>query len=90
MHRGMLYLTNEETRALLGNVDLNKYQGTPLFNKLSCLIENPDHMEDCKVLLSEEEVETILDEIGFVDETENPQLAYAVKKVMELMSSFRE
>ena len=86
----MLYLTNEETRALLNSFDLNKYQGTPLFNKLSCLSVNPDHMEDCRVLLSEDEIEIIMDEIGLVDETENPQLSYAIKKIMELMYSFRE
>jgi len=90
MHRGMLYLTNEETRALLNNIDLNKHQGSSFFNKLSSLFENLDHMENCKVLLSEDEVEIILDEVGFVDEKVNPQLAYAIKKVMELMSSFRE
>jgi len=86
----MLYLTNEEARALLSSLNLDKYKGTPLFNKLSFLIDNLDRTEDCKVLLSEDEVETILDEIGLVDETEDPQLAYAIKKVIELMSSFRE
>lgn len=90
MQRGMLYLTKEETKALLSNFDLNRYQGSSLFNKLSSLASNQDKNDEIGILLSEEEVEIILDEIGFVDETENPQLASALKKLMELMSSFRE
>lgn len=85
-----MYLTKEETKALLSNFDLNRYQGSPLFNKLSSLASNQDKNDEIGILLSEEEVEIILDEIGFVDETENPQLASALKKLMELMSSFRE
>ena len=90
MHRGILYLTNEEARALLDKFDINKHQDTPLFNKLSYLSVNPNPMEGCKVLLSEEEIETILDEIGLVDKTENPHLSYAVEKIMKLMYSFRK
>ncbi len=89
MQRGILTLTKEEVVAFLDNFDINKYPDTPLFNKLSSL--GSDHVENTeyKVLLSEDEVETILDELGCPTYLEGDPYTSAMKKICDLMSSFR-
>ncbi len=86
MNRGVLQLEQIESEELLKNMDLDRHQGTPLFSKLTAL---SNETSDYKILLSEDELETIMDEIGPVDESINPQLSHAMQKIMELMTSFR-
>jgi hypothetical protein len=89
MQRGVLKLTNEETRELLSNLNLENYKGKPLFNKLSCLLEDPNSTKEFQVLLSEDEMEIIADEIGFVPQESNPLLYSAIQKVNQLITSVR-
>jgi hypothetical protein len=89
MQRGVLQLTNEETRELLNNLPLQNYKGTPLFNKLSCLLEDSNSTKQYQVLLSEDEMEIIADEIGFVPQESNPLLFSAIQKVNQLIASVR-
>lgn len=89
MQRGILELTKEEVSELLKNLDLSKYEDTPLHGKLSSLNDSSVNPDICKILLSEDELETLMDEIGFVDQATNSLLYSAMQKVTSLMSSFR-
>ncbi len=90
MQRGILLLTKDESIALLNNFDINKYPNTPLFNKLSSLENGHAEGTDYQILLSEEEVETILDEIGCPTYIEGDPFTTAMKKICDLMYSFRD
>lgn len=89
MQRAVLQLTNEETVELLNHIPLQNYQGKPLFTKLSCLLEDANNSKECKILLSEDEMEIIADEIGFVPQESNPLLFSAIQKVNQLIASVR-
>ncbi|MDX9738954.1 MAG: hypothetical protein RBT33_01135 [Candidatus Dojkabacteria bacterium] len=90
MQRGILELTKEEVSELLKNLDLSKYEGTPLHGKLSSLNDSSINPQECKILLSEDELETLMDEIGFVDQSTNTLLFSTMQKITNLMNSFRE
>lgn len=91
MNRGVLKLINTEAEELLKNFNTTNYttnfQGTPLANKLGSINLNKPEIE---ILLSEDEAESILDQIGMVDPSSNPNLSSAINKVMELIRSFHE
>ncbi len=62
MQRGVLVLKKEELIALLTVLDINKFNGFPLFNKLGNAkgsIEN-----EVSISISEDEIEKILDDVG--------------------------
>lgn len=84
MQRGVLELTAEETVELIKNLDLKKYEGSPLYSKLSCFNQPT---QNCRILLSSDEIETIIDEIGFIPEQTNPLLYSAIQKSTQLLSS---
>ena len=90
MQRGILELNKEEVSELLKNLDLSKYQGTPLYGKLSSLSDKSINPQLCKILLSEDELEIVMDEIGFVEESTNTLLFSTMQKITSLMNSFRE
>lgn len=85
MNRGVLKLTNEEALEIVRNFDIEKYTHTPLYNKLTSInLEK----KDIEILLSEDELEYMLDDIGFVDKNTNPKLFSAIEKINELIHSF--
>ncbi|HBB64425.1 MAG: hypothetical protein UR34_C0006G0008 [candidate division WS6 bacterium GW2011_GWC1_33_20] len=61
MQRGILKLTNDEVKELLNHFNLENHKDTPLGNKLGSIDLN---LSEVEILLSEDEVETIMDEIG--------------------------
>lgn len=85
MNRGVLKLTNAEAFEIVRNFDKNKYAGTPLYNKLNSIDFKNNEIE---ILLSEDELEYILDDLGFVDQNINKQLFSAISKINELIQSF--
>jgi hypothetical protein len=87
MNRGVLKLINTEAEELLKNFNTTNFQGTPLANKLGSINLNKPEIE---ILLSEDEAESIVDQIGMVDPSSNPNLSSAINKVMELIGSFHE
>jgi hypothetical protein len=87
MQRGTLTLNSSEAKELVSNVDLTRYTDKPLYSKLTSISDGSQ--EEYNILLSEDELEMIMDEIGFVDESSNPILSSAMKKISELLVSFR-
>lgn len=86
MQRGLLLLTNQEAKELLVNIKMESFSNTPLANKLGSIDLTLPTVE---ILVSEDEIEHIMDEIGPVDSQTNPTLSSAMNKIMELMNSFR-
>ena len=65
MQRGVISLDKLEIQSFISKVDIQKYAGSPLFEKLNAAmqsIENPLNVE-----VSADEVEIILDEIAIPD-----------------------
>lgn len=82
MNRGILKITNEEASELLKNLNLANYLETPLGNKLGSMDLNNTEIE---ILLSNDEIEKMLDEIGMPDPVINPTLYSAVNKMNQLI-----
>lgn len=82
MNRGILKITNEEAAELLKNLNLTNYLETPLGNKLGSIDLNNTEIE---ILLSNDEIEKMLDEIGMPDPIINPTLHSAVNKMNQLI-----
>ena len=89
MQRAVLELTHSEIEVLLKNLNLETYQGLPLYSKLTSIVLDSNNPQNHKILLSEEEMEKILDELGFVPESVNPLLFSAISKINQLISSTR-
>jgi len=86
MQRGVLVLRKEELEALFTVFDINKFNGLPIYNKLSNAkgsIEN-----EVSISISEDEIERILDEVGPAS-TDNQILNSGITKMSELLQSFR-
>lgn len=73
MNRGIIKLTKVEFDELMRNFDIKKYASTPLYSKFSSVYKLGDVIE-VEILLSSDELEIILDEIGFVNVNTNPVL----------------
>ena len=82
MNRGILKITNNEASELLKNLNLANYLGTPLGNKLGSIDLNN---KEIVILLSNDEIEKMLDEIGMPDPITNPTLHSAVNKMNQLI-----
>jgi hypothetical protein len=76
MQRGVLILNQNELKELTKYVELKK---------LDIALENISEVN--KIFVNEEELETILDQIGIV--TDNEVLSSARSKVSQLLLSFR-
>jgi len=87
MQRGVLNISNEELTQLVKNIDIERFKGSQLYEKLSSAISR-DSLE-IKILLSEDELERIMDEVG-PPISDNQILNSAMRKIGELMVSFRE
>jgi hypothetical protein len=69
------------------NFDVNKYSNTPLFSKLTSVTKMGD-ITEVEILLSSDELEIILDDIGFVDININPLLNSVITKISQKLNSF--
>lgn len=86
MQRGVLVLQKEELEALLTVIDINKFNGLPIYNKLSNAKESME--SEVSILISEDEIERILDEVGPAN-TDDQKLNSGIIKMSELLQSFR-
>ena len=87
MNRGIVKLTKAEFDELMRNFDINKYATTPLYSKFNSVYSLGDVVV-VEVLLSSEELETILDDIGFVDVNTNPVLNSVFLKLSDRLRDF--
>lgn len=86
MQRGILVLNKEELTQLLTVLDISKFDGSPLFNKLTIASNTTDN--EVKISISEDEIERILDEVG-PPIYENDIANSAIKKINELLLTIR-
>ncbi len=86
MQRGVLTLSKEEFNQLLSIIDINRFNQTPLYNKL--ISAGNTNEKEVRISISEDEIEMILDEVG-PPIYENLVLNNALKKISALLISFR-
>ena len=86
MQRGVLTLSKEEFNQLLSIIDINRFNQTPLCNKL--ISAGNTNEKEVRISISEDEIEKILDEVG-PPIYENLVLNNALKKISALLISFR-
>ena len=87
MQRGTITLTKEELNSLLSVLNIESLQGTQLEVKLN---STKDSNEDTvNILLSEDEIEKILDQVG-PPVYENQTINNAIQKIQELFLSLRK
>lgn len=87
MQRGSITLTKEELNNLLSVLNTKSLQGTQLEVKLSSAKDNNE--DTINILLSEDEIERILDQVGppiYEDQIINS----AIQKIQELLLSLRK
>jgi len=87
MQRGMLILNKEELDQLFTVLDISVFRGTQLFEKLNSA--SGSNNTQVRILLSEDELESIIDEIG-MPFSDNQILNSALEKINTLMMSFRD
>ncbi len=87
MQRGMLIISREELEQLLTVLDISIFTGTQLFEKLNSASGSTE--SEVRILLSEDELESIIDEIG-MPFSDNQILNSALEKINTLMISFRD
>lgn len=87
MQRGSLILSKEEFNQLLTILDITMFEGTQLFEKLNSASGSTEN--EIKILLSEDEVERVIDEIG-MPFSDNQILNSCLEKINLLMESFRK
>ncbi len=86
MQRGVLTLSKEEFLEMINALNLERFMGTHLYEKLNGAKEGTG--ESIQILLSEDEIEKILDEIGSPI-TDSLKLNSALEKMKELFTTFR-
>lgn len=87
MQRGSITLTKEELNNLLSVLNTKSLQGTQLEVKLSSAKDNNE--DTINILLSEDEIERILDQVG-PPIYENQIINSAIQKIQELLLSLRQ
>ncbi len=86
MQRGILTLSKEEFNQLLSIIDINRFNQTPLYNKLTSVGDTVDN--EVRISISEDEIEQILDEVG-PPIYENVLANSAIKRINDLLLSLR-
>ena len=86
MQRGVLNLSKEEYAHLFHMLDIEEFVGTQLYEKLNSALQSTQ--EEIKILLSEDEIEKILDQIGLTT-SDNPVHNSVMEKINTFMTSFR-
>lgn len=87
MQRGSITLTKEELNNLLSVLNTKSLQGTQLEVKLSSAKDNNE--DTINILLSEDEIERILDQVG-PPIYENQIINSAIQKIQGLLLSLRK
>ncbi|OGC45025.1 hypothetical protein A2400_02765 [candidate division WS6 bacterium RIFOXYB1_FULL_33_14] len=87
MQRGILILNKEELNQLFTVLDISVFTGTQLFEKLNSASGSIE--PEVRILLSEDELESIIDEMG-MPFSNNQVLNSALEKINALMLSFRD
>lgn len=87
MQRGSITLTKEELNNLLSVLNTKSLQGTQLEVKLSSAKDNNE--DTINILLSEDEIERILDQVG-PPIYENQIINSAIQKIQKLLLSLRK
>ena len=87
MQRGILHLTKRTLHLLLHSLDLSKYEGMPLATKL--ISANKVESDDIKIELSEDELESLYDEIALPKDGESLEMRDVRQSLLTLMQSFR-
>lgn len=85
MQRGIIILTHQELDHLINSIDINRFQDKSLISKLIDLLRT--NQDSYNILLSSEDMEFILDEIGLI---QDPILSNISLKISERLSSFRD
>lgn len=88
MQRGILELTKEELNTLSLNFNLENCQNSLICNKIKDSLSQIQ--DNNRIFVSEEELETILDEVGFVGDTEDVALKNTMTKISTLLYQFRQ
>lgn len=87
MQRGNITLTKEELNNLLSILNTKSLQGTQLEVKLSSAKDNNE--DTINILLSEDEIERILDQVG-PPIYENQIINSAIQKIQSLLLTLRK
>ncbi len=87
MQRGNITLTKEELNNLLSVLNIESLQGTQLEVKLNSAKDSNEN--SINILLSEDEIERILDQVG-PPIYENQIINSAIQKIQELLLSLRK
>jgi hypothetical protein len=87
MQRGTITLTKEELNSLLSVLNTVSLQGTQLEVKLNSAKDSNE--DTVNILLSEDEIERILDQVG-PPVYENQIINSAIQKIQELFLSLRK
>ncbi|HNR29087.1 MAG TPA: hypothetical protein PLK49_01130 [Candidatus Dojkabacteria bacterium] len=87
MQRGSITLTKEELNNLLSVLNTKSLQGTQLEVKLSSAKDNNE--DTINILLSEDEIERILDQVG-PPIYENQIINSAIQKIQSLLLTLRK
>ena len=87
MQRGSITLTKEELNNLLSVLNTKSLQGTQLEVKLNSAKDSNENT--INILLSEDEIERILDQVG-PPIYENQIINSAIQKIQELLLSLRK
>lgn len=89
MQRGIVVLTKAELQAIVNEIDLSHYEGTPFRAKVEAGLLTKDMTSNISLEVSEEEVEIMLDAIVIPTSGEDPIVTSARSKLQQRMASFR-
>lgn len=90
MQRGVITLTKPEVKEIVDRVDLDRFQTTPLTNKLSAALKAEGDGLNIDIEVSEEELEFILDEIVIPHENDTEATNSLRAKIHNMLDKFRE
>lgn len=86
MQRGVLSITKEEYTELLKVLNIEIFKDTQLYEKLKSAAKSEE--EEIRILLSEDEIEKIIDEVG-PPIYDNQFVNSAIQKISNLLVTLR-
>ncbi|NLZ24768.1 hypothetical protein GX888_03435 [Candidatus Dojkabacteria bacterium] len=86
MKRGILVLNKMEIESLVLKINIEKFRGSPLYEKLNSASRSIEN--NINISISEEELESILDEIG-PPVSNDSILSSAYEKIISLLQRMR-
>lgn len=87
MKRGILTISIREFISLIDEIDIKKYSGTTIGNKLGSAGDLEEIGKEVRLQFSEDELETLLDDIGLTQGKED--LTSARNKISKMLLKFR-